>query len=191
MHTKIKFPRAAAMKVAAELCRCLEHETELLIVAGSLRRRKQEVGDVEILYIPRFGVQADPADLFGKAMDVNLVDFNLERLLKHGIIAKRPKANGSFTWGDENKLAIHVASGIPVDFFQARRANWWNLLVCRTGSKENNAAICNAAIRKSWKWQPYGPGFEDRLTGRQVYRVDSERDVFNAVGLVYKEPWER
>ncbi len=191
MSTKIKYARAAALEVARELCKRLEAVTQLLIVAGSLRRRKEAVGDVEILYIPEFADAPDPADLFGKTMTVNLADRVISDMLAQGVLMKRLNTNYRTMWGEENKLAVHFASGIPVDLFQARPANWWNLLVCRTGSKESNQAVCNAAIAKGWQWQPYGAGFEDRHTGQQVYRCDSERDVFNAVGLVYKEPWER
>lgn len=190
---KPRFPRAEAVAVAKELCDIFQkgNLTERLLVAGSLRRRKPEVGDVEILYIPRMETILDPGDMFGKTVEVNLVDILLEVLLQKGRLAKRPNKDGHFTWGDENKLAIHVASGIPVDFFSARPANWWNLSVCRTGSAESNERICNAAIARGWKWKPYGAGFEDRHTGAMVRRTQSERDVFEAVGLVYKEPWER
>ena len=40
------------MAVAAELCRGLKSATARMVVAGSLRRGKAEVGDIEILYIP-------------------------------------------------------------------------------------------------------------------------------------------
>ena len=50
---KTRFPRAAAIAVARELCEALKPHCERLIVAGSLRRMKQQVGDVEIVYIPK------------------------------------------------------------------------------------------------------------------------------------------
>jgi DNA polymerase/3'-5' exonuclease PolX len=188
---KTKHPRAAALAVARELCRVFDGVSERLIVAGSLRRQKEMVGDVEILFIPKEEQREDPADLFGRKIPVDLANEKIEWLVKLGTLAKRPNKAGGFTWGPENKLAVHVASGIGVDLFAARPANWWNLLVCRTGSAESNERICNAAIRKGWKWQPYGAGFHDRVSDELVRRTQSERDVFEAVGLPYLEPWER
>lgn len=188
---KTKFPREQALGVAKQLCDTLKPVTSRLIVAGSLRRGKAEVGDVEILFIPKVEPRPDPEDLLGNLVETNLALAEIDALLKSGVISKRPNCDGHFAWGASNRLAVHVASGIPVDFFAATEMNWWCLLVCRTGSKENNEAICNAAIKKGLKWQPYGAGFADRVTGELLRRVRSEREVFEAVGLPYKEPWER
>lgn len=190
--SKTKFPRALAMEVAAELCRDMKPPgmTDRLIVAGSLRRRKDEVGDVEILYIPRIEPRPDPQDLLGNMIPTNLVDVYLQRLIERKVIEKRLNSNGAVMWGESNKLARHVATGVPVDFFSCNRANWWTLLVCRTGSKENNERICNAAIERGLKWNPY-LGFEDRYTSELLHVPQSEQDVFNRVGLTYIEPWER
>jgi DNA polymerase/3'-5' exonuclease PolX len=185
MSAKVKYPRAEALKVAKELCE-LQRLCERLVCAGSLRRRKLEVGDVEILFIPKFTTVPD--GLFD-SKQLNLVDVALEEMLKEGILAKRKNVNGSMMWGEKNKLAVHVASGIPVDFFAATEENWFNYLVCRTGGAENNRQIAVAANAKGWKWNPYGTGFTDERG--QIVPVFSEREVFELVGLPYKEPWER
>jgi len=179
------------MVVAKELCDALKPVTERLIVAGSLRRRKAEVGDVEVLFVPR--VAEYRAGLFAEDLRrVSLADDCLAGLISAGVLAKRPNSNGGFAWGEKNKLAIHVASGIPVDFFTATEANWFNYLVCRTGPGESNIRIASAAQARGWKWNPYGEGFS-RVSGlgTEVYRVASERDVFEFVGLDFKDPWER
>lgn len=184
--SKTKYPRAEALKVAKELCDALKMFTVRLIVAGSLRRRKLEVGDVEILYIPRFELRT--LDFFAQA-NVNLADEVLSCLLQKEVIRQRTNVKGSVMWGEKNKLAAHVASGIPVDFFAATQENWFNYLVCRTGGADNNLAIASAAQAKGWKWNPYGVGFTDERG--QIVPVFSERDVFELVGLPYREPWER
>jgi DNA polymerase/3'-5' exonuclease PolX len=186
MSDKVKHPRSAALAVAKELCDLLKPLTLRLIVAGSLRRRKAEVGDVEIVYIPR--IDMVPDGFFDKK-EVNLPDALFDELLQSGRLAKRTNVNGSEMWGDKNKLAVHVASGIPVDLFSARLGNWFNYVVCRTGGAESNMRIASAAQAKGWKWNPYGIGFTNE-TGSDVF-VNSERDVFELVGLKYLEPWER
>lgn len=185
---KKKWPRSAALEVARDLCRALRPVTvpDRLIVAGSLRRRKNEVGDVEILYIPKFESERD--GLFD-TRQVNLVDRVLEALMRSGVLAPRRNTIGSEIWGEKNKLAVHVASGIPVDLFTAREVNWFNYLVCRTGSAENNVRIAATAKARGWQWNPYGAGFTDQ-SGTMV-PVAREQDVFELLGLPYLEPWER
>jgi DNA polymerase/3'-5' exonuclease PolX len=190
---KRKFPAADALAVAKELCAAIKPVTEALIVAGSLRRRRPQVGDVEILFIPKKRIENDPTVLrLGDEpkMEVDEVELALWRLTLEGMISRRKNARGNVTWGPQNKLALHAASGIPVDLFAAKPENWWNLVVCRTGNAAHNIRLCQSARAKGWKWSPYGEGFYDNR-GTLVYRVNSERDVFDGVGLKWREPWER
>lgn len=113
---KPRFPNAVGMKVAAELCAALKPVCERLIVAGSLRRRKQTVGDVEILYIGKTEVRQDPADMFA-SITVNLADEAIAALEKSGALERRKNVNGSEMYGPKNKLMRHRASGLPVDLF--------------------------------------------------------------------------
>lgn len=191
---KPKFARADALAVAREVCAKLKPFCERMIVAGSLRRRRQWVGDVEVLYIPRLSkvervrqadlLGGDPAPIF-----TNLADAGLLMMIADGVINQRKNVHGSITWGEKNKLARHAASGIPVDFFEARAGNWFNYLVCRTGGAESNVRIASAAQKKGWKWHPYGDGFTD--DEGNVVRVESEEDVFRLAGLAYLEPHAR
>jgi len=184
--SKVRYPRADALKVAKELCDALRPFTDNLIVAGSLRRRKQDVGDVEILFIPK--LEWRNIDLLYQTQ-ISLADEVLSSLLQKEIIRHRPNVSGSNIWGEKNKLAVHVASGIPVDLFTATPANWWNYLVCRTGSAEHNTRIAVAAQARGWKWHPYGSGFTDEKDN--LVRVTSEKDIFTYLGLPYLEPWQR
>ena len=186
MNAKVKIPRAEAVSVAREICQILRAVCDRLIVAGSLRRRKAWVGDVEILYVPKFATEPD--GLFD-TKEVNLADRALEAFLAAGILKKRTNVEGAFTWGPKNKLALHADTLIPVDLFQATPANWFNYLVCRTGSAQNNIRISTAAQSKRWNWHPYAEGFTDEFGGLHV--AESEADVFRLAGLPYLEPWQR
>lgn len=195
MSDKVKYPRADAIAVARELVGLLQPCCSRLLVAGSLRRRKAEVGDVELLYIPNQVTGADPNDLFARPIQHNAVDLALGRLLDKGRMYRRLNKLGRPAWGPENKLAVHSASGIPVDLFAAHPTNWWNLTVCRTGGRQNNEDICNAAIARGWKWNPYGDGFSrpnpERNGWLLIREMHSEQEVFEWVGMDYREPWER
>lgn len=180
---KPKFPRAIALSAARELCGGLKTACDRLIVAGSLRRNKAAVGDIEIVFIPK--METVQTDLITVGQ-LPATDKALLNLIGWGIIKKRLNKMGSETWGEQNKYAVHVATGVPVDFFRARESNWWNYLVCRTGSAESNMKIATAALAKGWQWHPTGKGFCDERG--EVVSVNSEREVFELVGLPYREP---
>lgn len=184
---KPRFPNAVGMKVAAELCAALKPVCERLIVAGSLRRRKPTVGDVEILYIGKTEVRQDPADMFA-SITANLADEVISELEKSGVLERRKNVNGSEMYGSKNKLMRHRASGLPVDLFAATPENWWNYLVCRTGPADSNTRICMAAQDRGWKWNPYGAGFS---RDGETRAMESEDEVFAFVGLPYAQPDER
>lgn len=189
MSDKPKFPRSEAIAAAREILALLP--ADRVIVAGSLRRRRPLVGDIEILYIPKIHHCQDPAELLPRTVETNVSDIFIEDVLIRAkrMIRRRENVIGRTTWGPSNKLAVHVRSGIPVDFFATSESAWYNYLVCRTGGAENNVRIASAAQKKGWTWHPYAKGFTDDQ-GR-VVTVKSERDVFDLVNLPYLEPWER
>ncbi len=204
---KTQYPADAAKVVVRELLERLrgcvaanaDDDEPWLKIAGSLRRRKPYVGDIEMVYAPAFGVI--PTDLFPETG--NLFEYELERLILDRVISPRKTANGQTMWGGKNKLAVHCASGIPVDFFATTIPDFHNYLVCRTGSAENNIRIATTAQQRGLKWMPYHGGFEvvnsatagaalnRELRPGQVLRVTSEQDVFAFCGLPYLAPWER
>lgn len=187
MSDKPKFSRAVALAVARELCLQLADSTLRLEMAGSLRRGKAEVGDVELVYIPESELVS--AGLFGDKVAVDKTAARLDALLAAGIIGKRRNVNGSEIWGPKNKLAFHCASGVPVDLFATTDAAWFNYLVCRTGGRVSNTAIAGAAIRKGWRWHPYGEGFTNERG--ELVRVTCEADAFALVGLPALPPEKR
>jgi DNA polymerase/3'-5' exonuclease PolX len=188
---KMRYQRTDAMFVANAMCRALRPVCDRIQIAGSLRRERPSVGDIEILYVPRFQpVQID----FFNIRQVNMADTVIKTLLECGIIDRRLNAKGQEMWGEKNKLARHIATGIPVDLFAADEENWWNYLVCRTGPAESNIRVAAAAKAMGWRWNPYGPGFSRGgvLAGQtELRQMDSEEDVFRFVNLPYVEPCQR
>ena len=161
-----------------------------VMVAGSLRRGKAAVGDVEILFIPLLQSLPDPEDMFA-VREANCAEAVIVEMLEEGVLTKRTNAAGREAWGDKNKLARHAATGMPVDLFAASHANWHNYLVCRTGPAESNILIATEAQRRGWKWNPYGEGFTRGGDGEgdefECRRMQSEAAVFEFVGLPVPE----
>lgn len=208
MSDKQRFAASKALAVVRELlpaltpC-CVPNGPEgrpWLKVAGSLRRKKAEVGDIEFVYVPEFGDVQN--GLFSECG--NLFDAALENLILQRIIAPRPNKNGVTAWGGKNKLAVHVASGIPIDFFATTVRDFWNYLVCRTGGAKTNLKIAMAAQERGLKWHNTASGFsitdadkanaalgrQDITLGRFLV-VNEERDVFTFTGLPWLEPHQR
>ena len=178
---------AIARRVADELVEALTPRCELVEIAGSLRRGKAEVGDIEILYVPRLGLVRSPSELFPKSG--SLADELIELWLTQGVLTKRPNKNGITAWGALNKLATHVASAINVDLFATTREHWFVSLVVRTGSAEMNTQLASSAQQRGMKLHAYGV-IERSATGEQIV-PQSEREVFELCGVPYREPQER
>lgn len=186
---KPKISRAAALIVAKEICDALKPHTERLIVAGSLRRGKLMVSDVEILFVPKLTTGPDPDDLFAQKT-TNHADDAILALEAAGVLSRRLNVDGRTMYGPKNKLMMHERLGVPIDLFSASIDNWFNYLVCRTGSADTNTAVATAAQAKGWKWHPYGTGFSNLSTGK-TFVVTAEEDVFRFVGLPFREPKDR
>lgn len=182
MPEKQRWPRPEAVRVAQEVARALKPHCLRIIVAGSVRRGKPNVGDVEILYISKTQMRLKDGEMF-EQHEANLADDAIKELEKTGVLERRKNVNGSTVFGQKNKLMVHVATGMPVDLFSTTEESWFNDLVCRTGPAESNTLIAMAAQRKGFKWNPYGPGFTDRHMSS--IRMISEREVFQFVNL----PW--
>ena len=168
-----------AEKIAEQLKPLLEPacECERVVVVGSIRRRKPEVGDIELLCVPKF------------INGVDQLDRELGALAIQRILALRRNKRGSTTYGPKNKLMVHVPSGIGVDIFSTTEECWPVALVVRTGGKATNIRISMAAQERGYQFHAYGRGFT-RADGSELI-CRSEADVFKAVGLAYREPWER
>jgi DNA polymerase/3'-5' exonuclease PolX len=185
--TKQRWAAAIARKVGEELVAELTPRCQQVRIAGSLRRGKPDVGDIEILYVPRSGQVHKPGELF--AQPGSLADELTDRWVDAGVLIKRPNSNGSTTWGGLNKLAIHAASHMPVDLFATTTERWFVSLVVRTGSAETNIRLAGNALRRGWKLHAYG-AIERADTGEQFFPT-SEREVFELCGVQYLEPSAR
>lgn len=175
---KTQYPRAQAEVVALALISALEESCERIEVAGSIRRGRPEVGDIELLCVSNLGAYLPvlkPAEAQATfdwevpdSTSHNLpgdtrfdpeypsLDVTVQNLINAGQLAKRPNKNGSFSFGVKNKLLVHVESGIPVDIFSTPKENWGMALVVRTGSANFNKRMMAAFIEKGMEGHAYG-----------------------------------
>ena len=175
---KKRFSLEIAALIGENLKSQLESSCDRVEIVGSIRRKKPEVGDIELLCIPK-------VNDFG----LDLLDRKLHEVIATDILDYRLNERGSRVYGKSNKLLVHKESGIPIDIFSTNADCWWVSMVIRTGSAQNNIMLAETARRKGWKLLAYGAGYQDE-EGNMI-KCNSETEVFNLVGLQYMEPERR
>lgn len=133
-------------------------EVERLTVAGSVRRRKETVGDADILVVSKH--PRPVMDCFTSLPEAALVH-------AHG----------------ETKSAIKLKSGLNVDLRVVPEESYGAALNYFTGSKDHNVALRQSAIKKGYKLNEYG-----LFKGRKQVAGKTEEDLYKALGLAYIEP---
>jgi len=152
-----------AQKIAAEVIKRVSQYCQKIEVAGSIRRQKEIVHDIDIVLIP-----SDPWNLEGEVLA-------LARPLQ-------PKLSGG-------KLKRFTFNGAQIDLYYAAPETWATLLLIRTGSKENNIRLCSLAKKRCWHLAASGDGLFDE-TGERI-AGDTEISIYNALGLPFQRPEER
>ena len=172
-HVELK----KAKTIAEELLETLKPACERIVVAGSIRRRRLDCGDIELLVIPKFDETID------------LLDRELGSLMLKQVFDHRRDKLGRIIYGPKNKLLLHKPSGIGVDIFSTTEECWPVAVVVRTGGKHTNIEISRRAMERGLRFHAYGRGFT-RADGSELVCC-SEEDVFKAVGMRYLAPEER
>jgi DNA polymerase/3'-5' exonuclease PolX len=174
MSTGQKLPYTKALKLAQAFIRDIRDKCERIEIAGSLRRHKPEVGDIEIVCIPKI-VQG--RDLFGgPGAPQNLLEeyIGTYHLLKNGPKFKQ----------------IALAS-INIDLFITTPAQWGVIYTIRTGCAEFSHWLVTQ--RRNGGALPSNMRVNDGRIwiGDLLLETPAERDVFDAVGLHWIEPEDR
>lgn len=119
-------------------------------IAGSLRRRKPEVGDVEHVIVPAFGTI--PGDgLFAEPRQVNLLWQRLDDMVKAGTLTRHVYASAAGAterWGDRYRGVDYM--GFNHEIFTACEENWGSVLAIRTGPAEFSKGLVVGLQRKGY-----------------------------------------
>ena len=185
--TKTRYDYATALAVAEELKELLAPACERIEIAGSLRRKLPDVGDIELLCIP------EPSISFWVSVQTDELDGTIRAYMDDGLLAIRRAVNGRGTYGLYNKLLVHLPSGIPVDIFSTTLVNWGMSLVVRTGSAQFNKRMMSRFIQLGKHGHAYPTKGHGGYTDNQGQERDcpEEMDVFNALVWPYIEPENR
>lgn len=175
-----RVPLGSAQVVAWGVLGELRPYCDRIEIAGSVRRRKETVKDVEILAIPKAG----RVDLFGKAFSDALTDY-LESQIGQGRWELRPSKIGVTSFGPANKLLLY--GGFPVDIFSATERNWGMGMFVRTGPAEWNIKAMSTFRRLGMEGHAYGGVTKD---GQEIDCPDEEA-VFRLLGWDFMAPENR
>jgi DNA polymerase (family X) len=158
-----RFLLSFADELARELSEYLSAEpgVEQVTPAGSLRRGKETVGDLDLLVT---GPGATAA---------------IERFTTH------PKVSEVLGKGANKASAKFGLEGMQVDVRALPRESYGAALQYFTGSKEHNVALRTRGVRMGFKLSEYGlfrADDESRVAG------ETEEDVYRALGLAWIPP---
>lgn len=161
-----KYPYAEAYKIALEVLEQLRQYCFRAEIAGSLRRKKSEVGDIEIVVIP-------------KPYEIGLFQSGIA-----GVINQWEKVRGELPCKYTQRI---LPSGIKLDLFFADEENWGLIFAMRTGSADySHRVLANGWVRNGFK-SIDGYLFRDD----ERYEVREEKDLFKISGVAYVEPIDR
>ena len=182
-----RYGLASAKEVTDQLVRLLAPHCERIAVAGSIRRKRPDVKDIELLCASKV---TSTADLFGRAVTSwYSLNKKLDALVADGsVLKKRANKSGRYSYGEHNKLLVHVPSGIPVDVFSSSTNNWGMSLVVRTGSKDFNVRMMARFRELGMRGHAYG-GVTDQ-EGNEIECPDEET-VFRLLGWSWMPPERR
>ena len=127
-------------------------------LAGSFRRRRETVGDLDLLatggdperVMSAFAEHASVADVLGRG---------------------------------ETKCSVRLRDGLQVDLRVVPAASFGAALMYFTGSKEHNIELRRIAIEKGWSLNEYG-----LTEGERVVAARTEEEIYRALGPKWVPP---
>lgn len=129
-------------------------------LAGSIRRRKETIGDLDIL-----ATSMRPEEVMEAFSSLP----GVSRILARGT----------------TKTSVVLSTGVQADLRVVRDEHYGAALQYFTGSKEHNIALRKLAIARNWRLNEYG--LVDLATGRMIAGTD-EAGVYQALGLPWIPP---
>jgi DNA polymerase (family X) len=133
--------------------------------AGSLRRGRESVGDLDLL-------------VTGPACEPDVVAAAVEH------VATLPLIDKLIARG-QNKVSFNLRNGLQVDVRLLPRASYGAALQYFTGSKHHNVALRQRAIKRGLTLSEYALM---RLEDNKIIAAESEEAIYNALDLDYIAP---
>lgn len=151
-----------ALKAAEEIREGLLYFCKRVEIGGSIRRKKKEVNDIEIIAIP----------------DCNKA-FSLKRVLD-----KYEHIKGTFPG---KYMRLQRDDGIFIDLFFCHETNWWMIYVIRTGNADFSHFLVSRARVLGYRVEK---GFIFDVK-EKVIEIESEKQIFECLEMRWIPPEQR
>jgi len=133
-------------------------EVEIAIVAGSARRMKETIGDIDIIVVSK----------------------KPEKVMERFTLL--PQIEYVYARG-KTKTLVKLKNGLDADLRVVAKNSFGAALNYFTGSKDHNIALRNIALKKGWKLNEYG-----LFDGKKQIAGRTEEDLYKKLGTEYIEP---
>ena len=165
-RVKLDTAETEADRCIAYISQGCEH-VESVTAAGSLRRGRETVGDLDLLVTMKPGRD--------KQSDIDAV---AEYFLKY------PRIEEKLAHG-ENKVSVLLESSMQVDVRMLEKKSFGAALLYFTGSKSHNVALRGRALDMGWTLNEYAL---TTLKGGRVVASKTEEEIYAKLKLDYIEP---
>lgn len=166
---KAEVPLSEARAEAEKIIELLRPHCDRIEIAGSIRREKPVIGDIEICCIP-------------KPYDTGLFTNGIAT-----VVNEWPKVKGELEYGKCKYTQRLLPSGMKLDLFFAEQENWGNIFLIRTGDWEFSKRFMGVIIpQRGYKQED---GFL-KYNGK-IIPCPEETDLFTRMGIKYIEPKNR
>jgi len=160
---RIDVANEEAQRIAAYLLKC--KGIEKVTPAGSLRRGRETVGDLDLLAT---GPACEPGQT-GAAVDY---------------VAAYPGIHDVIVKG-ENKVSFHLEQGLQVDVRLLPSASYGAALQYFTGSKGHNVSLRQRALKMGFTLSEWALA---RLDGGAAVAAATEEEIYSALGMEWIPP---
>jgi DNA polymerase/3'-5' exonuclease PolX len=168
--TTTRLPLVTADEVAAKVLELLKPHCERIDIAGSIRRRRPTIGDLEIVCIPK---PYDPSPLFCSGIAT--------------VVNQWEKVKGELPCRYTQRiLPWH---GMKLDLFMPHRDGYGLQLAIRTGS----ADWCRTVLAPAWVRAGYRSegGLLRRSSDGPICPTPTEEALFRMIGIPWVDPTAR
>jgi DNA polymerase (family X) len=153
-----RYKWSEAEKLVAPFMQFLESKMQDVTIAGSFRRKKETVRDIDIV-----AVANDPSETMRIFTGYDEVD----RILAEG----------------DTKSSVKLRSGLQVDLRIVEKNAFGAALLYFTGSKEHTVALRKMAQENGLKLNEYG-----LFNKKKLLASKTEEEIYKALNLLYIEP---
>jgi DNA polymerase (family 10) len=163
-----RFHLDAASEVAQQLSNLLQGlpGVDTVTPAGSLRRGRETVGDLDMLITGKCGTSAVQRD---KVIDAILKFPSIQEVLARG----------------ENKVSFKLRSGMQVDVRLLPPESFGAAMLYFTGSKSHNISLRQRALKLGFTLNEYGL---NRLEDEKRVAGKTEEEIYKKLGLAFIPP---